>query len=343
MPSQALKLFYKGNKLSTVHTTGAHHSVISANNQNLYETNSQTAQTRLLATDIQESTIIIKSEYQSIIAYSPYGNDSFPADSLLLSRFTGQILLPLLTKSYLLGNGHRLFNTGLMRFHSPDSLSPFDEGGLNGYAYCGNDSINRSDPTGQSFIFNFKRLRGGYSYAKLSKRLALDEPNLSTREYKALKKSIKKRFDMNPTNKEYAAQQRKINSLRLLEVTGKKDRYYNPEAFMSLVNPSYPPSATSTLSATGTLGTLSTTGTLSPTGTLRDRRGSSDSMTSEQWADIERRFAAIQICHMPADGRPWTLPRTGSAADHIYIYSGNAVNDEIYKIRGSFERPLSQG
>jgi len=328
MPSQALKLFYKGNKLSTVHTTGAHHSVISANNQNLYETNSQTAQTRLLATDIQESTIIIKSEYQSMIAYSPYGNDSFPADSLLLSRFTGQILLPLLTKSYLLGNGHRLFNTGLMRFHSPDSLSPFDEGGLNGYAYCGNDSINRSDPTGQSFIFNFKRLRGGYSYAKLSKRLELDEPNLSTREYKALKKSIKKRFVMNPTNKEYAAQQRKINSLRLLEVSGKKDRYHNPEAYKSLLHPSDPPSAT---------------GTLSPTGTLGDRRGSSDSMTSEQWADIKRRFVAIQIRHMPADGRPWTLPRTGSAADHIYIYSGNAVNHEIYKIRGSFERPLSQG
>lgn len=49
----------------------------------------------------------------------------------------------------LLGNGRRAYNPVLMRFHSPDRLSPFGAGGINGYAYCGNDPINLGDPSGQ--------------------------------------------------------------------------------------------------------------------------------------------------------------------------------------------------
>lgn len=49
---------------------------------------------------------------------------------------------------YLLGNGYRLFNPTLMRFQSPDNLSPFGRGGLNTYAYCGGDPINRRDDDG---------------------------------------------------------------------------------------------------------------------------------------------------------------------------------------------------
>ncbi|RMU75656.1 hypothetical protein ALP24_200133 [Pseudomonas syringae pv. aptata] len=35
-----------------------------------------------------------------------------------------------------------------MRFNSPDSMSPFGKGGMNAYAYCAGDPVNRSDPTG---------------------------------------------------------------------------------------------------------------------------------------------------------------------------------------------------
>lgn len=35
-----------------------------------------------------------------------------------------------------------------MRFHSPDSVSPFGRGGINAYAYCMCDPVNRADPDG---------------------------------------------------------------------------------------------------------------------------------------------------------------------------------------------------
>ncbi|QPL55370.1 MULTISPECIES: RHS repeat-associated core domain-containing protein [Vibrio] len=52
------------------------------------------------------------------------------------------------TKLYALGNGYRMYNPTLMRFHAQDSLSPFGKGGTNGYAYCLGDPVNRHDPSG---------------------------------------------------------------------------------------------------------------------------------------------------------------------------------------------------
>lgn len=192
MSTQTLKLFYKGSKLSTVHSGSAHCSVVSANNQNLCETNSQTTQTQLLATDAQASTVTSHAGSQTAIAYSPYGGDSLPAAHPILSRFTGQTWLPSAI-GYLLGNGHRLFNPALMRFHSADSFSPFARGGLNTYAYCGNDPINRVDPTGRFFGRLFKKLNQRYRYNNLAPCLDESSPNLSRNEYNALSKSINKR------------------------------------------------------------------------------------------------------------------------------------------------------
>ncbi|BAP42779.1 RHS repeat-associated core domain-containing protein [Pseudomonas sp. 21LCFQ02] len=63
--------------------------------------------------------------------------------------FNGELPDPL-TGHYLLGHGYRAYNPVLMRFNSPDSLSPFAEGGINAYAYCAGDPANRSDRSGHA-------------------------------------------------------------------------------------------------------------------------------------------------------------------------------------------------
>ena len=112
----------------------------------------------LLATDLQK-TVLYKINhaliYQQI--YSPYGHRR-PSENGLLSLlgFNGE-RPDSVTGHYLLGQGHRAYNPVLMRFNSPDSLSPFGEGGLNAYAYCENDPMNYADPSGKAKLFLFAR------------------------------------------------------------------------------------------------------------------------------------------------------------------------------------------
>lgn len=61
--------------------------------------------------------------------------------------FNGERCDPV-TGGYHLGNGYRMYNPRFMRFHGADSMSPFGKGGLNSYAYCLGDPINKRDPSG---------------------------------------------------------------------------------------------------------------------------------------------------------------------------------------------------
>ncbi|MCF1490243.1 RHS repeat-associated core domain-containing protein [Pseudomonas sp. AA27] len=79
-------------------------------------------------------------------AYPPYG---YRHELTVVLGFNGEGLEPI-TGHYLLGNGYRAFNPTLMRFSSPDSLSPFAQGGLNAYAYCLGDPVNYRDPSGHA-------------------------------------------------------------------------------------------------------------------------------------------------------------------------------------------------
>ncbi|WP_226488692.1 RHS repeat-associated core domain-containing protein [Pseudomonas sp. B20] len=97
----------------------------------------------LLATDQQQS---VTAAQGLEFAYTPYGH-RHPSGPASLPGFTGQRVDPV-TGHYLLGNGYRAFNPVLMRFNSPDSLSPFGEGGVNAYGYCGGDPVNWVDLTG---------------------------------------------------------------------------------------------------------------------------------------------------------------------------------------------------
>jgi RHS repeat-associated protein len=102
----------------------------------------------LLATDRSQSIIgeIVDGQTHTI-AYSAYGEQSAQQKVETRLGFNGQ-LREADIGWYLLGNGYRAYNPRLMRFHSPDSWSPFRGGGLNSYAYCSNEPINSVDPTG---------------------------------------------------------------------------------------------------------------------------------------------------------------------------------------------------
>lgn len=88
-------------------------------------------------------------------AYTSYGYAINAPEHESLLAFNGQHR-DFSTGVYMLGNGHRCYNPILQRFQSPDGLSPFDAGGINPYAYCNGDPINRSDPSGQSWMSLFK-------------------------------------------------------------------------------------------------------------------------------------------------------------------------------------------
>ncbi|OKA18531.1 hypothetical protein BOH74_20425 [Pseudomonas versuta] len=101
----------------------------------------------LLGTDAQGSVTTEAQDDINTPVYGAYGQ-SQPGASRL--GYAG-VLREEDSGWYFLGD-YRIYNPALMRFHSRDSLSPFGEGGLNGYAYCAGDPVNRIDPSGHSWL-----------------------------------------------------------------------------------------------------------------------------------------------------------------------------------------------
>lgn len=110
--------------------------------------------TQLLGTDQQRSVLTrLKPDHSpTSTAYSPYGHHPALGAVHGLLAFNGERPEPV-TGHYLLGNGYRAFNPVLLRFNSPDNLSPFGIGGLNAYAYCLGDPTNKNDSSGRSPLF----------------------------------------------------------------------------------------------------------------------------------------------------------------------------------------------
>jgi RHS repeat-associated protein len=115
----------------------------------------------LLATDNKKSVLAeVVTGKTNHIAYSAYGQLSSQQEVMTRLGFNGE-LREVQTGWYLLGNGYRAYNPRLMRFHSPDNLSPFGEGGLNAYMYCSGEPVMNSDPTGHFPSFKaVKRFAG---------------------------------------------------------------------------------------------------------------------------------------------------------------------------------------
>ncbi|MEE5149719.1 RHS repeat-associated core domain-containing protein [Pseudomonas alliivorans] len=92
-------------------------------------------------------------------AYTAYGYRTASGSKPGGAGFNGEYGEPG-TDWQLLGNGYRAYNPVLMKFHSPDSLSPFEEGGVNAYAYCEGDPVNGVDPSGHGFWSGLARAVG---------------------------------------------------------------------------------------------------------------------------------------------------------------------------------------
>lgn len=99
----------------------------------------------LLVTNRAQSVMKFLSDRAEMSGYDAFGYTGSvipPANAFngeYLDRDTG---------CYMLGNGYRAYSPCLRRFLSPDSLSPFGQGGINVYAYCNGDPVNKTDPTG---------------------------------------------------------------------------------------------------------------------------------------------------------------------------------------------------
>ncbi|APC14456.1 hypothetical protein BLL42_01410 [Pseudomonas frederiksbergensis] len=116
----------------------------------------------LLASDDKNSVLCeLSQDGRSEVVYSAYGHrGADPAVSGHLG-YNGE-RREAQTGWYLLGNGYRAFNPLLMRFHGPDSWSPFGVGGLNAYMYCLGNPVRFKDETGHSV---FSRLAMLFMYA----------------------------------------------------------------------------------------------------------------------------------------------------------------------------------
>jgi len=102
--------------------------------------------------ELSTSTLLLAANRENSVlkanitrSYSAYGFDDWTARESLIG-FNGEAR-DRVVGCDLLGNGRRAYSPGLMRFFSPDIMSPFEEGGLNAYMYCEGDPINYSDPS----------------------------------------------------------------------------------------------------------------------------------------------------------------------------------------------------
>ena len=201
---QHLRHFYMHTHLHSVLTSAASatffrdSSVVLA--ELLCEAN-QTA-TTLVGSDMARSPITRSTENTSLPqAYTSFGYEQPPEPTLKLTGFTGQPR-SVSAHLYLMGSGRRAYNTALMRFCSPDYLSPFSKGGINAYVYCNNDPTNYSDQSGR---VRTPHLGTAHASAPLkqiaprSKAMHKTRPTTNHVEFELVEELISKQHDSDAT------------------------------------------------------------------------------------------------------------------------------------------------
>ena len=155
--------FYQNDRIATEVEGANTRRFIAFDAQPLAVQQAQT--TTLLATDRQTSVLQqVSAAGTQACAYTPYGHHPAENGITQLVAFNGEHP-EAVTGHYLLGQGYRAYNPVLMRFNSPDSWSPFGEGGINAYAYS-NKPLDEVDPSGH---FPFKSLLRALGFVEKSK------------------------------------------------------------------------------------------------------------------------------------------------------------------------------
>ncbi|QCI10929.1 RHS repeat-associated core domain-containing protein [Pseudomonas putida] len=106
--------------------------------------------TTLLGCDAQGSVLVEADEALRLRQYTAHGAEPDQPHALSTPYgYTGERREPL--TGWYIPAGYRPYDPLLMMFLAPDSESPFGRGGINAYAYCGGDPVNRVDPDGHSW------------------------------------------------------------------------------------------------------------------------------------------------------------------------------------------------
>lgn len=177
----SLLCFYSGKRRVTEVADNRQRSLLLHDDRLLAQHRGQTGsgETALLLTDRQQSILGVAAT-TSGSAYLPFGFHAPMSQVAGLPGFNGEPCEPT-TGHYLLGNGYRAYLPQLMRFNSPDSWSPFGQGGLNTYGYCLGDPVNTRDPSGH-FPNPWKALKRLFGSGKPLRRAAtrVDNPPVAT-------------------------------------------------------------------------------------------------------------------------------------------------------------------
>ena len=171
------QVFYNNDRVATEIKGNTAYRVFETDNAVLAQqtTTPSGVETALIAHDDKRSTLAtLTGEQHTPVAYTAAGYS--PADEQRVLGFNGE-RDDKTTGHYLLGNGYRAFNPVLMRFNSPDSWSPFGDGGINAYAYCAGDPVNRTDPTGHSWKSLFKGIGNEFGRTPSRAIVAMDSPH----------------------------------------------------------------------------------------------------------------------------------------------------------------------
>ncbi|WP_371858278.1 RHS repeat-associated core domain-containing protein [Pseudomonas sp. ERMR1:02] len=219
-----------------------HYSIFQQGERLLAEQQSEggALDTTLLATDMQRSVLqTLKANHpRRPIAYTPYGYRHAENDLTSLLGFNGE-RLDSVTSNYLLGNGYRAFNPWLMRFNSPDSLSPFEKGGLNAYTYCLGDPINRLDPNGH---LSFKTAANILTQLKKLRRQAANALSLPPQARIQHIKEFYEKTRNNHRNLLISNHQKKLETPNLQSLAGETIRTKNispegaPKRIIDIIN-----------------------------------------------------------------------------------------------------------